>query len=132
MQRSDAVRRAVLRFYERFSATDIDSFDEIVSAEAAIFVGTAPSDWFAGSEQLRRGFAAEGARIEPGDPQAWEEGTVGWFADEPTVHFPQMGAVRARLTGLLRIEDERWKLVSTHLSIGVPDEAVPSLAEADR
>ena len=128
MQRSDAVRLAVLRFYDRFSASDIGSFDEIVSAEEAISIGTAPGDWFTTNEQLKRGFAAEAARIEPGDLQAWEEGTIGWFADEPTVRFPETDPLPARLTGVLRLEQSRWKLVSTHLSIGVPDETMPSLA----
>ncbi|HEY8647484.1 MAG TPA: nuclear transport factor 2 family protein [Gaiellaceae bacterium] len=127
MQRSEALREAVLRFYDRFSANDVGSFGSIVSVEAMVFIGTAPGEWFTNSDQLRRGFAAEGARIEPGDPQAWEEGTVGLVADEPTLHFPDVGPIRARLTGIFRREDACWKLVSTHLSVGVPDEDVAAL-----
>jgi hypothetical protein len=43
MQQSTEVREAMLRFYDRLSASDVGSFDELVSQEpATLIIGTAP------------------------------------------------------------------------------------------
>jgi hypothetical protein len=43
MQQSTEVREAMLRFYDRLSASDVGSFDELVSQEpATLIIGSAP------------------------------------------------------------------------------------------
>jgi hypothetical protein len=37
--------------------------------------------------------------------------------------------MHTRLTAVLRREDERWKVVHMHVSVGVPDEEVSDLQE---
>jgi hypothetical protein len=45
MQQSAEVRDAMLRFYDRLSASDVASFDQLVSQEPATLVsGTAPGE----------------------------------------------------------------------------------------
>lgn len=85
MRQSADVRETMLRFYDRLSAGDVESFDELVSEEpATLVIGTAPGEWVTEREQLRFGFETEGFRIEDGDPTGYEEGLLGWVADEPT------------------------------------------------
>jgi hypothetical protein len=127
MQRSDALREAVLLFYDRFSANDVASFDDVVSAEATVIIGTADDEWFTDREPLRGGFGYDGLQLVAGDPQAWEEGDVGWVADRPVMQSARHGAIRTRFTGVFRREDGRWKLVLSHFSAGVPDEEVVDL-----
>ena len=129
MQQSTEVRDAMLRFYDRLSASDIGSFDELVSQESVTFIiGTAPGEWVTERERMRFGFEAEGFRIEAGeDPAGYEEGSLGWLVDEPTFFFPDGSSMDARLTAVIRQEDGRWKLVHMHVSVGVPDEEVVEL-----
>lgn len=45
MMESTEVRDAMLRFYDRLSASDVASFDTIVSSDSAtLVIGTAPGE----------------------------------------------------------------------------------------
>jgi hypothetical protein len=128
MQQSAEVRDAMLRFYDRLSASDVDSFDELVSQEpATLVIGTAPGEWVTERTQLRYGFETEGFRIEAGDPAGCEEGSLGWLVDQPAFVFPDGSSIQTRLTAVMRQEDSRWRLVHMHVSVGVPDEEVVEL-----
>ena len=128
MRQSAEVRDAMLRFYDRVSASDVESFDELVSQEATLIIGTAPGEWVTERDRMRFGFEAEGVRLEAGDnPAGYEEGSLGWFVDEPSFFFPDGSAMSTRLTAILHQEDGRWKLVHMHVSVGVPDEEVVEL-----
>jgi hypothetical protein len=129
MQQSAEVRDAMLRFYDRLSASDVGSFDELVSREpATLIIGTAPGEWVTERERMRFGFEAEGVRLEAGErPAGYEEGLLGWFVDEPTFFFPDGSSMDTRLTAVMHQEDSRWKLVHMHVSVGVPDEEVVEL-----
>ncbi len=131
MQQSTEVREAMLRFYDRLSASDVGSFDELVSQEpATLIIGTAPGEWVTERERMRFGFEAEGVRLEAGDdPTGHEEGSLGWFVDEPTFVFPDGSAMDTRLTAVMHQEDSRWKLVHMHVCVGVPDEQVVDLQQ---
>jgi SnoaL-like domain len=128
MQRSAAVRDAMLRFYERLSASDVASFDQLVSKDpATLVIGTAPGEWVTERDRLRFGFEAEGMRIEAGDPAGYQNGPAGWVVDQPRFVFPDGSAVRTRLTAVWQQEDDGWRLVHMHVSAGVPDEEVAEL-----
>ena len=127
MRESAGLRAAILDFYERFSVNDVANFDEVVDEEAKLFIGTADDEWFVDREKLRSGFALDGLRLDAGDPQAWEEGRLGWVADRPVMHAPGIGPICTRFTGVFRREAGSWKLVMSHFSIGVPDDEVAEL-----
>ena len=127
MQESDDVRDALLNFYAKRTVGDAASFDELVSTETTAFIGTAPGEWFADVDRLRRGFAWA-VRLEPGpNPQGWAEGSVGLGADEPTMTIPDGTVIRTRLTMFFHYEDGAWKVVGYHFSAGVPDDEVEEL-----
>ena len=63
------------------------------------------------------------------DPAGYEEGSLGWFVDEPTFFFPDGSSMDTRLTAVMHQEEGRWKLVHMHLSVGVPDEQVVELQQ---
>ncbi len=130
MEQSANVRETMLRFYDRLSAGDAGSFDELVSQEpATLVIGTASGERVNDRAGLRFGFEAEGVRIEAGDPLGYEEGSLGWVVDEPTFFFPDGSGMQTRLTAVMHREDDRWKLVHMHVSVGVPDEEVVELQE---
>ena len=128
MEESAAVRDAMLRFYERLSESDVASFDELVAPDAALIIGTAVGEWVTERDRMRFGFETEGVRLETGGSAvAYEEGSMGWIADEPPFRFPDGSAMKTRLTAVLRKEGENWALVHMHVSVGVPDEEVVEL-----
>ena len=128
MRESAEVAAFFVQWCERLSANDVASFDDLVSAgSATLVIGTAPGEWVTERDQLRFGFEAEGIRMEPMSPRGYEEGSLGWFVDEPKFYFPDNSFMRTRVTGVVRREDERWKVVHMHVSVGVPDEEVVEL-----
>lgn len=127
MRESADVRAALLRFYERRSAADGHAFDEVVSPELVLTVGTGPGERFADREQIKGHFATPGVRIDPGDPVAYEEGDVGWAFDVPTMSFPPVEGVPVRLSAVFHRRDGAWKVVHLHFSVAVPDEQIDSL-----
>ncbi len=135
MQQSAAVRDGILRFYERFSAGEAAGFaDVIAQVEGVSVIGTGPGeghddrdDWIATYEEMMRGEMA-GTRLEASDPRGYEEGSLGWGADEPHFVFPDGSRLPTRLTAVLRNESGEWKIVHLHFSVGVPDEQAMQLA----
>ncbi len=130
MDESTAVRDAWLRFCDRLSAGDVDSFDELVSSHpATVIVGTAPDERVTERAALRYGFEAEGIGFQPANPVAYEDGALGWAIDEPTFVFPDGSAMRTRVTAVFHQTDGAWKLVHMHASVGVPDDEVVALQQ---
>ena len=79
MQQSAEVREAMLLFYDRLSASDVASFDQLVSQDpATLIIGTAPGEWVTERDRMRFGFEIEGVRIQAGEPAGYEEGSMGW------------------------------------------------------
>jgi ketosteroid isomerase-like protein len=55
--------------------------------------------------------------VEPGAPVGYEEGTIGWVADEATLHASGLCARPAQVTAVFRREAGLWKLVQHHVSV---------------
>ena len=131
MQESAGVREALLRYYDRFSANDRDSFDRLVSREAGLVIGTNWPEWYDDRETWRKQFGGGGeVGVEAGDARGYEQGSVGWVVDTPSFVLPDGSKLRTRLTGVLLSEDGDWKLVQLHVSGGIPDEELVRLAQS--
>jgi hypothetical protein len=118
----------MLRFYNRLSASDVDSFDELVSAHpATLVIGTAPGELVRERARLRFGFEAEGVTLQARDPHGYSEGDMAWIVETPLFGFPDGSPIDIRLTTVLLKQEGKWKLVHGHFSVGVPDEEVAEL-----
>jgi hypothetical protein len=134
MRCSAEVRDTLLRFYEVFSALDLEGFAQIIAQEdeGVLVIGTDPGDWAEGRERWIGAREAlthsmEGLRLEAGEePRGYEEGSMGWVADRPRAVLPD-GTISTRLTGVVCQEEGESKLVHIQLSVGVPDEEVVEL-----
>ena len=129
MQPSTPVREALIAFYERFSAGDVDAFaDGLAGAEEVpLVIGTAPDEWIAGRSawiSTYREYVAQMPQVTlvPGDIRAFACGDAGWVADRPRISMPDGEEVPVRVTAVLHRENGDWKVVNAHFSIGVPDE----------
>jgi SnoaL-like domain len=127
MEPSEDLTNAWRRFCDRLSAGDVESFDELVSAEATVIIGTAPGEWVDDRSRMRFGFETEGVGVTPADPVAWAEGSVGFVLDNPRFTFPDGSVIDTRVTAVMRVEHGTWRLVHAHFSVGVPDEEVAAL-----
>ncbi len=127
MQESAAVRDAWIRFCRGVTEGRVDEFDDIVSQEAKLVIGTAPGEMVTTREQMRFGFETEGVTLETRNAHAYEEGTLGWAVDEPRFGFPDGSGMDCRVTSIFRKEGDAWRVVHAHFSVGVPDEEVAEL-----
>jgi ketosteroid isomerase-like protein len=136
MRRSAEVKATLLRFYEVFSAADLEGLARILAQEeedGLLVIGSDPTQWVEGREQWLAAREAlvremEGLRLESGEePYCYEEGSMGWVADRPRAVLPDGNAISTRLTGVVRQEEGEWRLVHIHISVGVPDEEVVEL-----
>jgi ketosteroid isomerase-like protein len=129
MQESADVRDAWLRFADRLTAGDMAAFDEIVSPDVKLIIGTDPEEWVEDREQMKLGFQTEGLGLKARDPRGYADGSLGWVVDQPTFRFPDGSQMETRVTAVMRHEDGAWKIVHTHFSVGVPDDEVVELQQ---
>jgi hypothetical protein len=127
MEESRAVTDAWRRFCDGVSQGRVEEFDDIVSSEAKIIIGTAPGETVTDRAAMRFGFETEGVSLENRAARGYEEGSLGWVVDEPKFGFPDGSRFDCRVTAILRKEGDVWRLVHAHFSVGVPDEEVVEL-----
>ncbi len=127
MQESAAVTQAWLRFCDGVSEGRVQDFDDIVSEEAELIIGTAPGENVSDRKDMRFGFETEGVTLRSRSARGFEEGTLGWVVDEPRFGLPDGSAMDCRVTAILRNEAGAWRLVHAHFSVGVPDDQVVDL-----
>lgn len=98
--------------------------------DGVLFVGTDPNEWWVGNATITEIMKAQtkelGGKLSvvPGKPQAYSEGTIGWVADRLVLKMPNGTRIPLRLTAVFRKEENDWKIILSHLSIGVRSEDV--------
>lgn len=129
MRESRELRELYIRLCEAYASGDTGFIERLFSHEAgSLNIGTDPREWWMGSERIHQAWKAQfealGARVPlvAGDPRAWQEGSVGWVADQPRLQTPE-GDLPLRLTCVFHREEGEWRLVQTHASLGVANEA---------
>lgn len=134
MPTSEDVKQAMLEFYRRFSAGDVAAFAERVTDQVdALVIGTDPSQWAEGRDRWVAGYAAvmeqmPGLQLRAGDRlTAFQDGPIGWAADQALIVLPDGSEIPLRITAVFRSEEAIWKIVSAHLSLGVPDAKLTEL-----
>jgi SnoaL-like protein len=133
MEPSDAVREGVLRFFEAFEVAHEDpgAFDRVVSSDAVGAIGSAPHEWIEGREAMRRQFGMEGVTIDPGEEiEAYREGSLGFATGRPSFVLGEM-RLPVRFSAVLVEEEDAWKVVHLHASVGLPDDEAITAANAD-
>jgi ketosteroid isomerase-like protein len=131
---SKDVKKAMLEFYRRFSAGDVAAFAELITErEDALVIGTDPGQWTEGHDAWVAGYAGvmeqmPGLELRAGDRlTAFEDGPIGWAADQAWIVLPDGAEIPLRITAVFRNERATWKIVTAHLSLGVPDTKLTKL-----
>ena len=129
MQESSAAVDAWRAFCDGVTRGDVDRFDDVVSTEAELVIGTAPGENITDRAGMRSGFETEGVTLQSRGARGWEEGSLGWVVDEPRFGFPDGTGMDCRVTAVVRREGDRWRIVHAHFSVGVPDDGVAALQQ---
>jgi SnoaL-like domain len=127
MQSSREVVQGLADFYAAYSSHDPQRFaDALSSGDGVSIIGTAPGEGRPDREAWIEGYSQSippaGLRLEGGpEPRGYADGSVGFATDQPRFVLPDGRFVPTRLTAVLR-EEDGWKVVHLHFSVGVPDE----------
>lgn len=132
MESSSEVNDAYRALLQALSGGDAAAFLARISQQSgALLVGSASEEWFAGPAaigEMATGMLPmlqhAGLTFEPGDPQAFREGSVGWVADRLIVRARSGQGQELRATAVFHQEDGQWRLVQYAHSLGVPDDQV--------
>ena len=132
METSAEIRDLVLRSYQAMTSGDLAFLERHLSRQPnTVSIGTDPGEWWVGFETIVRiahaqyqemGGGMPSVKVVNTDPQAFQEGMVGWVADHPTFEMPGGIQIASRLTAVLHQEDGVWKIVQQHISTGVRNE----------
>ncbi len=92
--------------------------------EGFLAVGTDPTEWIQGSAAVIQSYqtmvrAGTLIKVRVIDQEAYSEGTVGWVVDRVIYLLPNGREVSVRHTIVLHKEDDVWKIIHKHDSIGV-------------
>lgn len=129
MKRSPEIESLVREFYDTMKRGDADGVaDLIAQGDTVLGIGTDPTEWWEGHAKVASVWKAQmeamggGIELVGGNPRAQESGEVGWFADQVSFLLPDGTQVPTRLTGVAIRDEGRWRLVQSHISIGIPNE----------
>ena len=126
MERSTEIEALVVDLFDAVSAGDAGIVDTLVTGlDGLVFIGTDPTEWFTEPASLRtlvESQAGAGVKVEPGDVRGYEEGTVGWAANQGAFVLPDGNRVPFRLTTVFHREGGAWKLVQEHCSVAASNE----------
>jgi len=128
MEPSTELKNFMLRFYEALGKADHTFFERHISEKAGMLaIGTDPKEWWSGKSIFVPVLKAQleemgGFPLVADAPQAYSEGSVGWVADQPRLSLPDGVEMRIRLTLVCHKENNDWKIVQWHASLGVSNE----------
>lgn len=132
LKRSEEIAAVVRRLYAALVAGDADAIDGAFSQDPGVLaIGTDAAEWWSGWSVISRIFRTQideadgdsfAADLRPGVLECFEEGSVGWCQDDPTVVMPDGSEMPARMTLVFHVEGLAWKILQLHFSFGVENE----------
>lgn len=126
MRRSAGVEAVVEQLYDVMRYADLQSAEELLSVDLTVAIGTDEEEWETDHAAAVAGFVTQtrevGAlKVRAGTPRGYSDGVFGWFEDRALVTFADGESASVRVTGVVRYEDGRWRLVQVHTSVGLPN-----------
>ena len=126
MQPSPELAQKLLDLYAAMGSGNADAVEALYSLEAgSAFTGTSADEFWTDSRQhnadVRSFFDGTYGRLQvtpSSEPVALVEGTAGWTIDRPTLRLFDGSSLTTRLTLIWHREDDVWKIVHSHISVG--------------
>jgi SnoaL-like domain len=131
MEPSPELRDLTKSLYQAMTTGDASFVTTFSRQPGVLCIGTDPAEWWSDYLTMERVMMAQlremsagGVRVVAGNPQAYQEGSVGWAADQPTIQMPDGTKMPARITLVAHREGDAWKIVQAHISVGARNEEV--------
>jgi len=128
MESSNELKALYLRSCEAISSGDYSFFERYFSnRDGVLAIGTDPTEWWSGYATITKVFKSQlkelsGLQLLADTPQAYRAGSIGWVAGQPILKFADGTEMPVRLTAVFQKEENRWKIVQWHFSMGIPNE----------
>jgi len=129
MKPSTELKEFYLRACEAFTSGDYSFIERIFSQKDGVLsIGTDPTEWYTGYATIMRVFKIQlkemggGFQLLADTPYAYRDGSIGWVADQPTLKLPDGTEIPCRCTAVLQKEQDDWKIVQWHFSVGISNE----------
>ena len=116
------------RYYAASAQGDAGFLGQLIADNpAALVVGTDAAEWWRGGEQIVATWSAAwrergGLPVHGSHPEAYRAGKIGWAADQAHWRLPNGQAIPFRLTAMFYHEDQVWRMIQAHFSVGVPND----------
>lgn len=128
MEQSPELEALYLRSCEAMSNGDHSFFEHYFSRrDGVLAIGTDPSEWWEGYAAITKVFKAQlkeldGLQVLADVPRAYRDGPIGWIAGQPTLKLSDVTEMPVRLTAVFQKEEDGWKIVQWHFSMGIANE----------
>lgn len=128
MEQSTELKELYLRMCEALSSGDASFFERTFSQrDGVLAIGTDPTEWWTGYATITRVFKVQleemgGMQVLADSPQAYRDEAIGWVAGQPKFKLPDGTEMPIRLTAVFQKEQDDWKIVQWHASIGISNE----------
>jgi ketosteroid isomerase-like protein len=122
MTPSPEILETMLALYRHMLAGESDAANALISTDPATLLVGSAGEWVDDQAVMRGTYQVDTEGLIAGDhPVAYANGDVGWFADQPTWRFADGSEAQMRMSAVLQREADGWRMVHSHLSVGVPD-----------
>jgi ketosteroid isomerase-like protein len=123
------IKNLVLQLYEKEASGGLFDYAKLLYShqDGVLLIGSQPGDRYEGYEAIMHFYEAAdvlGLEIRVDGLNAYEEGAFGWVADQVTARLPNGIEIPVRHTYIFHKENDVWKIVHAHISVGVSDESL--------
>ena len=127
MEPAPELQALLERYYAASAQGDTVFLDQLLARQpGTLVVGTDATEWWRGGDRIFQTWATAwrtrgGLPVQESQPQAFRSGNVGWVDDQARWSLPDGRTIPFRLTAVFCRDDEGWRMVQAHFSIGVPN-----------
>lgn len=126
MRRSAGVEAVIEQLYDVMRGCDPQTVEQLLSEDLTVAIGTDEEEWDTDYAAAVAGFLTQTQAVgvltvRAGSPRGYSDGLFGWFEDRALVTFADGESAPIRVTGIVRHENGRWRLVQVHTSVGLPN-----------
>ncbi len=126
MRRSAGVEAVIEQLYDVMLGCDPQTVEQLLSEDLTVAIGTDEEEWDTDYASAVAGFLTQTQAVgvltvRAGSPRGYSDGLFGWFEDRALVTFTDGESAPIRVTGVVRHENGRWRLVQVHTSVGLPN-----------
>ena len=129
MQSSAELENLIRQLYDKEASGGLFDFAKRLYSrqEVVSVISSEPNDRYEGYEAIIRFYetaGASGVEIKVDELKAYCEGAFGWVIDQVTAKLLNGTEIPVRHTYIFHKENDAWKIVHAHISVGISDESL--------